>query len=136
MLDGGNALESVGYSLRGRLESQSMVYEIALPATGVILAAFAGGRPAQWVEDEFVTALHNILYGEPHRSELDLGNDDLVDRCVERARDGIWGLYASLRRSNALWMIDMLRLVDHDQDRVTAFEAAYDKTRRSPSADT
>jgi hypothetical protein len=131
MLDGGNANESIGYSLDERLETQSMVYEIALAATGVILAAFAGGRLAQWVEDEFITALHNILYGEPHHTELDLGNDDLVDRCVEKARDGVWGMYASLRKSNALWMIDMLRLVDRDQDRVTAFEAAYDKTRRA-----
>lgn len=133
MLDGGNAGESIGYSLRERLETQSMVYEIALPATGVILAAFAGGRLAEWVEDEFITVLHNILYGEPHFTELELGNDDLVDRCVEKARDGIWGLYASLRRSNALWMIDMLRLVDPDQDRVTDFEAVFDKTQRAGS---
>ena len=128
MLDGGDASDAAGFTLYGRLEVQSMLYEIAWPATGVILAALAGGRLEQWVEDEFLTILHTIVYGEPHRTELELGNDDLAERCVAKAKEGIWVLYSSLRGTNADFVLDILAALDDDRYRLEAFRHAYLKS--------
>ncbi|GIF24524.1 hypothetical protein BJ973_008002 [Actinoplanes tereljensis] len=125
LLDGGRQSDAAGYSLYGRLETQSMLYEIALPATGVILAALAGGRLEDWVEDEFLTILHTIVYSEPHRTEYELGNDDLAERCVAKARDGVWTLYGILRGSNAEFVLDILEAVDDDKDRLAAFRREH-----------
>lgn len=125
LLDGGAQAEAAGYSLYGRLETQSMLYEIALPATGVILAALAGGRLESWAEDEVLTVLHTIVYGEPHRTENELGNSDLVEHCVAKARDGIWTLYGILRGTNAEFVLDILDAVDEDKERLAAFRRAH-----------
>ncbi|WP_030443698.1 hypothetical protein [Actinoplanes subtropicus] len=102
-----------------------MLFEVALPATGVILAALAGGPLEQWVEDELLTILHTIVYGEPHQTELDLGNTDLADLCAAKAKGGIWVLYSSLRRSNAEFVLDILAALDEDEGRLEAYRRAY-----------
>jgi len=124
LLDAEDAAESVGVSLEDRLEVQSMVYEVALPALDVILAAYAEDPPV-WVESEFLNALHSIILGEPHESETELGNHDLVDRCIERARDGIWVLYARLSKFNADFLIDILEELDTDKDRFQAYRSEF-----------
>ncbi|WP_433793704.1 hypothetical protein [Actinoplanes sp. CA-252034] len=124
LLDAGSAEEAAGFSLEYRLEVQSMVYEVALPALDVMLAAYVEDLP-NWVESEFLNALHGIILGEPHRSELDLGNFDLVERCVQRARDGIWTLYARLSKFNADFLIDILDEIDTDRDRFEAYRHEF-----------
>lgn len=124
LMDTEIADEAVGASLEYRLEVQSMVYEVALPALDVILAAYAENPPV-WVESEFLNALHNIILGEPHRSELELGNFDLVDRCIQRARDGIWVLYSRLSRFNADFLIDILDAIDTDRERFEAYRTEF-----------
>lgn len=124
LLDAGDESEAVGCSLEYRFEVQSMVFEVALPAVGVILAAYAEDLPL-WVEMELLNVLHNIITGEPHRSELELGNVDLVDKCIERARDGIWVMYSRLSKWNSDFLLDVLELVDSDRERFTAFRAGF-----------
>ena len=101
-----------------------MVYEVALPALDVILAGYAE-HPPVWVESEFLNALHGIILGEPHESEMELGNGDLVDRCRERARDGIWVLYARLSTFNADFLMDILEELDTDKDRFQAYRSEF-----------
>lgn len=129
LLDGGPP--TAGYSLEQRLETQSMLYEIALPATGVILAALAGGPLEPWAENDLLNALHTIVYGEPHRTELELGHSDLAERCVARAKAGIWTMYSVMRRSNAEWLLDILETVDEDRERLAAFRYTYVKASRA-----
>lgn len=110
----------LGCTLEYRLEVQSMVYEVALPAVGVIVAAYAESLPVA-AEMELLNVLHNIITGEPHASELEMGNYDLVERCVERAREGIWVMYSKLSKINADFMLDVLDVVDLDRARFAAF---------------
>jgi hypothetical protein len=126
LLNAENAEDAVGVSLEYRLEVQSMVYEVALPALDVILAAYSE-EPPVWVESELLNALHGIILGEPHRSELELGNSDLVDRCIQRARDGLWVLYARLSRFNADFLIDILDVLDSDRERFEAYRREFEK---------
>ena len=116
--------DAVGYSLEQKLEVQSMVFEVALPAVGVMLAALAD-RPPVWLESELLDALHCVIMGEPHHTEAALGNDSLVEQCVERARHGIWVLYGNLSRSNADWFLDILGEADPDAARVEAFRRRH-----------
>ncbi|MEU8186714.1 hypothetical protein [Micromonospora carbonacea] len=100
-----------GCGLEQQLEVQSMVFEVALPAVGVILAAFAEEIPA-WLEMDLLNALHSVLMGEPHYSEIENGNEDLVDRCVESARGGLWVMYARLSKRNYDVLLDILGEAD------------------------
>lgn len=125
MFDAHDQAAATGFSLEHKLEVQSMVFEVALPAVGVIMAAYADGGLPQWVEDELLTVLHNVITGEPHRSELERGNVDLVDRCIATARSGIWSMYARLTKSNADFLLDVLDFVDDDRDRLSAFQARF-----------
>lgn len=120
--------EVVGLSLENKLEVQGMVFEVALPATGVILAAFADGDSPGWAECELLNTLAFVVGGEPHRSELELGNYDLVDRCIAAARDGIWVMYSYLARNNSPFMLNILDLVDEDRDRFSAFERKFENS--------
>lgn len=128
LFDGGSP--TGGYTLDERLSTQSMLYEIALPATGVIVAALAGGPLEPWVENDYLNALHTVVNGEPHRTELELGHTDLAEQCAARAKAGIWAMYSVMRRSNAEWLLDILDTVDEDRERVAAFRHTYVKASR------
>ncbi|MFU8851226.1 hypothetical protein ACNAW0_09625 [Micromonospora sp. SL1-18] len=123
LLEAGEA-EEPGLSLEYRLEVQSMVFEVALPAVGVILAAYSDQLP-RWVEMEFLNALHNVLLGEPHVSEIAAGNGEVVDRCIRSARSGIWVLYSKLSRHNSDFLIDILEMVDDDRGRFEFFRRSF-----------
>jgi hypothetical protein len=73
--------EAVGWSLEYKVEVQSMTFEVALPSISVILAAFTREFP-RFVEAKFLNVLEAIITGQPHRSEIEMGNIELVDRCL------------------------------------------------------
>lgn len=120
LFEAGSADEAAGYSLEQRFEVQAMVYEVALPAVDVIVAAYADSPPL-WLEMELLDVLHNIVLGEPHRSEVEAGNHLLIEQCVDRARRGMWVLYSRLSKHNYEFLLDILAELDDDRSRVEAF---------------
>lgn len=123
LLDSESPAEVLGFTLRDRVEVRSKVFEVALPVIGVILAAYGESELKPWVEDEFLTTLHNVITGIPHPSELEAGNSGLVDQCIALSRAGIWVMYSRVTASNALFMLDILDRVDKDRDRFATFRS-------------
>jgi len=111
-----SASDAVGYSLDGHLEIETNLFEAAVPAVGVILAALAGPI-SDFSRGQLMAVLWYLVSGDSHHSEVALGRSRLGDECRLKAREGIWVVlhYAVNRRDETA--LDVLGLIDLDESR-------------------
>jgi hypothetical protein len=107
-----------GAVLSGHLEVDGNLFEVAVPAVSVILAALAGElEPA--ARNQLVGALCVVVAGEPHHTEVAAGRTHLREECRYHARHGIWTILHhgfGKNRDDVVDIIEMLELDDARRD--------------------
>jgi hypothetical protein len=111
-----SASEAVGYSLDGHLEVETNLFEAAVPAVSVILAALAGPI-SEFSRGQLIAVLWYIVSGDSHHSEVAFGRSRLGDECRLKAREGIWVILHLAVNWHDETAFDILSLVDLDEGR-------------------
>ncbi|MGW1466812.1 hypothetical protein ACWCPT_20980 [Streptomyces sp. NPDC002308] len=109
----------IGYTLDGHLELDANLFEVSVPAVGVILAALAGGL-SSLARTHFLTTLWRLVGGDAHRTEQALGRSSLGDECRAGAREGLWlivQLGLTSGADDAETAADICELIDLDDER-------------------
>lgn len=114
--------ETVGYTLDGHLEQQSMLFQVAPHAVPVILAALAEELP-QFVRSHFLEMLWYLVAGESHASEVDAGLGDLEIECRAAVGEGIWLIYKEASSGDSETALDILEFADPDSVRFSQFRS-------------
>lgn len=84
------------FRLEGACFPQRLITESCVAVVSCLLAVLSL-RPSDWVQGWAIEALRGIVGGEPIASEVEIGNDTLLNDCHTAARDGLWLLYGLLR---------------------------------------
>jgi hypothetical protein len=74
---------------------QGELYEAAVPALEVLLSLAPATLPGP-ARRSVAELIQQIAFGQPHSSEIELGNADIVDRCMSLASEAIWIFYGWL----------------------------------------
>ncbi|MGW3570818.1 hypothetical protein ACWDSL_44295 [Streptomyces sp. NPDC000941] len=119
ILTAGTPQDMLGYTLDNHLELGTNLFEAAVPAVGVILAALAG-EPSSLARRHLLDTLCHLVSGDSHATEQALGRTRLGDECRARAREGYWliariGLTGSA--DDAETAADICELIDLDDER-------------------
>ncbi|MEO3746642.1 hypothetical protein [Plantactinospora sp. B5E13] len=127
-----------GVTLDGHLEVDGNLFEVAVPAIGVILAAMTGDLlPSSRLE--LLEALWRVLAGESHSTERSIGRGRLGDECRHKAREGIWVILQEGFGKHGEIVGEILELIDLDDARLAYYaeilKASRKRTRRSRSTD-
>ncbi|AJF64043.1 hypothetical protein [Streptomyces vietnamensis] len=107
--------EMGGVTLAGHVEDQAMLAPVAVPATGVIMAALQEELSAD-TRDELMLTLWRVVLGEDDES--------VKTEIYDRVRDGIWTLYREATRGDTEAVLDILEYVEHDGARLEHFRRA------------
>ncbi|MFE5588916.1 hypothetical protein [Streptomyces sp. NPDC056549] len=110
-----SAAETGGVTLDGHVEDEVMLAPVAVPATGVIMAALQEELSAD-TRDELMLTLWRVVLG---------GDDESVKREIcDRVRDGIWTLYREATRGDTESALEILEYVERDSARLEHFRRA------------
>jgi hypothetical protein len=123
--------ELLAADLEGHLVDRGGLFEAALPAVAVILAALAGPL-TDAARSSLVTLLWHLVAGDPHPVEEAHGRTHLDQECRLRAREGLALILREAVSGERETAIDILELVDLDSDRVEHYRR-YVRKRRSVS---
>lgn len=123
LLEARSPQDAVGYRLDGHVEVQSMLFEAAVPAVSVILAALTE-ELAPFVRSHFLVTLLFAVSGESHSSEMGAGRESLDEECYEKAREGLWVLYHEAMSGDTENALDVLEIIEEDETRFSHFRAA------------
>ncbi|MER6536626.1 hypothetical protein ABT215_23025 [Streptomyces sp900105755] len=123
LLEAKSPEDAVGYRLDGHVEVQSMLFEAAVPAVSVILAALTE-ELTPFVRSHFLVTLLFAVSGESHSSETGAGRESLDEECYERAREGLWVLYREAMSGDTENALDVLEIIEEDEIRFSRFRAA------------
>ncbi|MFJ3766790.1 hypothetical protein ACIPQJ_20350 [Streptomyces sp. NPDC090082] len=110
-----SAAETGGATLEGHVEDEVMIAPVAVPATGVIMAALQEDLRAE-TRDELMLVLWRVVLGavdEREKAEIH-----------DRVRDGLWILYREAARGDTESALEILEHVEHDSARLAHFRAA------------
>jgi hypothetical protein len=114
--------ETVGYTLDGHLERQSMLFQVAPHAVPVILAALTEELP-RFTRDHFLNMLWYLVTGESHATEVEAGLPDLEEDCVSAVREGLWLVYREAASGDSETALDILEFADPDIERFQYFRS-------------
>ncbi|WP_338846804.1 hypothetical protein V8J88_23925 [Massilia sp. W12] len=108
------------WQLENHIVIQGQVFQCAEFAIPVLLLALADdcSRPTKVACMEL---LFQILAGTPHQSEIDAENNELMDRCHKKAREGLWLLYKELQDGVTDAAYEILDLIDDDKERLNFY---------------
>ncbi|MFI2765538.1 hypothetical protein ACH5A3_43185 [Streptomyces echinatus] len=117
-------------SLEGHVYIQSLLFEVAVPVTSMIVAAL-GEETSEAVHIRLLDELISCVGGESHRSEVEAGAPELETDCQIAAREGIWTLYQEYATGRASMARMILDAVDTDRDRFAYFDSKLiDRVRK------
>ncbi|WP_344329879.1 hypothetical protein [Streptomyces globosus] len=121
--------ETIGNTLDGHLERQSMLFQVAPHVVPVILAALTEELP-QFTRDHFLNMLWYLVTGESHATEVESGRPDLVIECRAAVREGVWLIYKETVSGDAETALDILEFVDRDSIRFAYFRSIVTANRK------
>ncbi|RKE22079.1 hypothetical protein [Streptomyces sp. TLI_171] len=115
----------IGYTLDNHLEVNANLFEAAVPAVSVILAALAS-ELSTLARDHLLISLWRLASGDTHNTEQALGRISLGDECRAKAREGLWlilqlGLTGSA--DDADTAADLCEVIDLDDNRSGFYQA-------------
>ncbi|MEV4411801.1 hypothetical protein [Catellatospora sp. NPDC049609] len=102
--------------LDGHVELEGNLFDVAVPAVSVILAALAG-ELAPFARHLLMINLWRLVCGEAHHTEMAFGRTHLGDECRHKAREGVWVILNEGLRHNGEEAIDILEQIDLDDER-------------------
>ncbi|MBO3744201.1 hypothetical protein [Actinoplanes flavus] len=109
-------VEVRGLDFSGHLEVNGGLFEVAVPALTVILAALAGDM-TDFAEVELIWLLESLVSGDSHYSEEALGRPDLGLDCRTLAREGIWVIHRYVFGHNREEAGNVLSIIEFDGPR-------------------
>jgi len=101
---------------------QSNIFEAAIPATSVLIAAL-GSWPSSAHRRRIITRIRGIVGAETFHAEVDDGRVDLELAARETARAGIWNIYRSLVEDASPSALYTLEYIEPDEARLEYFYA-------------
>lgn len=116
--------ETGGPSLTDHIEFETNLFEAAVPAVSVMLAALSGPIPA-YAREEFLDSLWYLSTGESDSSEDERGRTRLAEACRERMREGIWILYREVFSKHGGTALEILEMIDGDRQRFEDYRARF-----------
>lgn len=117
-------------SLEGHVYIQSLLFEVAVPVTSMIVAAL-GEETSEAVHIRLLDELISCVGGESHWTEVEAGAPELEVDCQIVAREGIWTLYQEYATGRASMARMILDAVDTDRDRFEYFDSKLiDRVRK------
>lgn len=132
LLVAGTPHEMADASLEGHVYVQSLLFEVAVPVTSMIVAALSEGT-SEAVHNRLLDELISCVGGESHWSEVEAGAPDIEVDCQVAAREGIWTLYQEYATGRASMARMILDAVDTDRERFEYFDAKLiDRVRKRP----
>ncbi|WP_109777819.1 hypothetical protein [Streptomyces sp. CG 926] len=114
--------ETVGHTLDGHLERESMLFQVAPIAVPAILAALTCDLPP-FTRAHFLNMLWYLVTGESHSTEVAAGLPELEEECRFAVREGIWLIYKEATSGDSETSFDILEFVDLDSGRFEHFRA-------------
>ncbi|MFJ4481842.1 hypothetical protein ACIP3D_05825 [Streptomyces longwoodensis] len=130
LLEASNSAEMAEASLEGHVYIQSLLFEVAVPVTSMIVAAL-NEETSEAVRIRLLDELISCVGGESHWTEVEAGAPELETDCQIAAREGIWTLYAEYATGRASMARMVLDVVDADRERFEYFDAQLiDRVRK------
>jgi hypothetical protein len=130
LLVAGTPREMADASLEGHVYIQSLLFEVAVPVTSMIVAAL-GEETSEAVHIRLLDELGSCLGGESHWTEVEAGAPELQVDCQIVAREGIWTLYQEYATGRASMARMILDVVDTDRERFEYFDSKLiDRVRK------
>ncbi|WP_405798480.1 hypothetical protein [Streptomyces sp. NBC_01506] len=132
IIEAGTPGDMVGHTLDNHLEVGTNLFEVSVPAVGVLLAALAGDL-SPLARAEFMITLWRLASGESHSTEVAAGRAGLGDECRAGCREGLWvvgrtGLTGSA--DEAEMAADIVEFIDLDEERSAYYQPLLrDRTR-------
>ncbi|MGI5457128.1 hypothetical protein ACQEWB_28990 [Streptomyces sp. CA-249302] len=115
-------------SLEGHVYVQSLLFEVAVPVTSMIVAALGEGTSVA-VRVRLLDELISCIGGESHWTEVEAGAPEID--CQIAAREGIRTLYQDYATGRASMARIILDAVDPDRERFEYFDAKLiDRVRK------
>ncbi|MFD8301559.1 hypothetical protein ACFV29_04245 [Streptomyces sp. NPDC059690] len=122
--------EMADASLEGHVYTQSLLFEVAVPVTTMIVAAL-GEETSEAVHVRLLDELISCVGGESHWTEVEAGAPELEVDCQIAAREGVWILYQEYATGRASMARMILDAVDTDRDRFEYFDSRLiDRVRK------
>ncbi|MFG2371209.1 hypothetical protein ACGFY9_07000 [Streptomyces sp. NPDC048504] len=117
-------------TLEGHVYIQSLLFEVAIPVTSLIVAALHE-EVSDEVRVELLDNLGACVGGESHWTEIEAGSPELEIDCQVAAREGIWTLYQEYATGRASMARMLLDVVETDRERFEYFDAKLiDRVRK------
>ncbi|MEU3508450.1 hypothetical protein ABZ733_11065 [Streptomyces longwoodensis] len=130
LVEASNSVEMAEASLEGHVYVQSLLFEVAVPVTSMIVAAL-NEETSEAVRIRLLDELISCVGGESHWTEVEAGAPELEIDCQIAAREGIWTLYAEYATGRASMARMVLDVVDADRERFEYFDAQLiDRVRK------
>lgn len=109
------------WKLENYVVVQGQVFEAAEYVVQVIMAALVKPDRPRHVRIDLLELLFQIIHGIPHQQEIERGMADLVERCKDKARQGLWLLYRELLGESHDAAKEIIELLDPDKSRIDCF---------------
>ncbi|MCW2143897.1 hypothetical protein [Actinoplanes cyaneus] len=116
-------------TLEGHIEVEGNLFESAVPAVGVILAALAGDLAVD-SRLEFLLTLTRLAGGDSHHLEVARGRPSLGGECRSRMSEGIWILLKEAFGSDRDLVADIMELIDPDDGRRAYYSQIAASTKK------
>ncbi|MGW5659344.1 hypothetical protein ACWEWG_04455 [Streptomyces sp. NPDC003758] len=129
LVEAESAEETFGAELEGHLEVQGELFEVAVPAVSVILAALADTL-CDTSRNYLLAMLGSVVLGEAHPSEAARGRTHLDRECQLRAREGLPLIFREALTGDSEIAVEILEVVDIDDERVDYYRRLAQNRKR------
>lgn len=114
--------ERIYWQLENRVVVQGQLFQAAEFVVPVILTALLENK-ARYIKISLLELLYQIVTGSPHEDEIQHGNTDLAEKCIQKTREGLWILYQEFLVGERESAQDILEIIDADRSRVDFFNS-------------
>ncbi len=108
------------WKLENHIVRQGKLFEAALPAVPVLVAALVWAERPSWVRAALLDLLFQLVNGTAHETERVLSDIDLAGSCRAAAREGLWVFYRELIDGEQDAAKDLLVEIETDRARLAA----------------
>jgi hypothetical protein len=115
--------EKAYWQLENHVVVQGQLFESAEHVVPVLLAALLDELPRH-VRISVLELLFQIVAGETHDRERELGNASLSERCRQSAREGLWLLYGEWLHGERDAAGDVIERIERDPGRLAALRGS------------
>lgn len=113
--------EKIYWRLENHVVVQGQLFQVSEFVVPIILAALIDERPRH-VKISLLDLLFQIVSGVPDDSEIALGNENLSEKCILKAREGLWLLYREFLYGEKISAQDVIEVIETDISRLNELQ--------------